>query len=95
MMSRRSRGIDWRPNRGDARAQNNLALMYADGQGALKDEIEALAWFNIAAISGTENAAWNRDNLENRLGPQATLAAQRRSKELLKQIVAGKLKSGG
>ncbi len=47
----------------------------------------------MAAISGTENAAQIRDKLENRLGPQATLAAQRRSKELLKQIEAGKLKS--
>ncbi len=39
----------------------------------------------MAAISGTETATRDRDGLENRLGPQATLAAQPRSKELLKQ----------
>ncbi len=80
---------------GAALAQNNLALMYATGRGVTRDDVEAWAWFNMVAISGNKAAARNRDNLENRLGTQATLAAQRRSKELLKQIEAGKLKSEG
>ncbi len=80
---------------GYAKAQYNLALMYDKGSGVTRDDVEAWAWFNMAAISGDEDAVWNRDNLENRLGTQATLAAQRRSKELLKQIEARKLKSGG
>ncbi len=80
---------------GQADAQFGLAGMYYQGRGVTRDYGEALAWVNIAAISGDKFVVQMRDNLENRLGPQATLAAQRRSKELLKQIVAGKLKSGG
>ncbi len=73
---------------GHALAQNNLGRMYDHGDGVLKDEIEALAWFNISAISGDEIAVKNRDILERRLGQQAALVAQQRSKELLRQLEA-------
>ena len=75
---------------GYATAQGNLAAMYANGQGVAKDAIEGLAWTNIAAASGDENFAMNRSRAERQLGPQATLAAQQRSKEILKEIEAAK-----
>ena len=77
-------------DQGVASAQFNLGVMYANGIGVLKDEIEALGWFNIASISGGELAIENRSLLEHRLGPQAALSAQQRSKELLRQIEAKK-----
>jgi TPR repeat protein len=62
------------------------------GHGVPKDEIEALAWFNIAAITGHETAVIHRADLENHLGQQSILTAQQRSKEILKEIEAAKAK---
>ena len=71
-------------------AQGNLGSMHANGTGVPKDTIEGLAWSNVAAASGDELFVKNRDMLERRVGPEATLAAQRRSKEILKQIEVAK-----
>lgn len=80
---------------GNALAQYRLGVAYdgGEGVGVLKDEIQALAWFNISAISGAEDAIHNRDLFERRLGPQATLLAQQRSKEILKLIEANKARA--
>ncbi len=78
---------------GNVAAQCALGAKYTHGEGVLKDEIEALAWYNISAISGFEFAVENRDALERRLGPQAALVAQKRSKEILKQIEANKARA--
>jgi hypothetical protein len=73
---------------GVATAQGNLGSMYANGEGVPKDAIEGLAWTNIAAASGSEVFVKNRDMFERRLGREATLAAQQRSKQILKEIEA-------
>jgi len=75
---------------GHSGAQGNLGSMYANGTGAPKDAIEGLAWTNIAAASGAAIFVENRDMLERRVGPEATLAAQQRSKQILKKIEAAK-----
>ncbi len=75
---------------GNAKAQGNLGSMYSNGDGVAKDAIEGLAWTNIAAASGNEIFAKNRSLNERQLGPQATLLAQQRSKEILKEIEAAK-----
>jgi TPR repeat protein len=79
---------------GNATAQGNLGSMYANGTGVAKDTIEGLAWSNIAAASGNEIFIKERDLLEHRVGPEATLAAQRRSKEILAEIEAAKQRQG-
>lgn len=71
-------------------AQYNVGLMYYNGQGVPKDEIEALARFTLAAMTGNKNAIQNRELLENRLGQQVALLAQRRSKEILAEIEKNK-----
>ena len=71
-------------------AQGMLGAMYAEGKGVPKDEIEGLAWLNIAAAAGGAQAVKNRGIIENRLGRAATLSAQRRSREILKEIEAAK-----
>lgn len=77
-------------DQGDASAQYNLGLMYHAGDGVAKDLVEGLAWTNIAAASGEEIAGKNLSLLERQLGPQVTLAAKQRSKEILKEIEAAK-----
>ena len=75
---------------GNASAQGNLGAMYSNGEGVAKDSVEGLAWSNIAAASGDEIFVKNRSLSERQLGPQATLVAQQRSKEILKEIEAAK-----
>ncbi len=71
-------------------AQYCLGLAFVLGKGVPKDEIEALAWFNISAASGGKMAIRERDGLESSLGHQATLLAQQRSQEILKEIAVTK-----
>lgn len=44
---------------GDADAQNNLGVMYANGQGTPKDEAEAVKWYRKAAEQGEAYAQNN------------------------------------
>lgn len=82
----------WRKaaEQGNAVAQQNLGVCYAKGEGVLKDEVEGLAWLNIAAISRPAKSMWFREELEKKLGQQVSLIAQKRSKEMLKEIKATK-----
>ena len=54
---------EWKPlaDQGDAYAQNNLGLMYADGEGVPEDDAEAARWLRLAADQGlAEAAGWYR-----------------------------------
>ena len=44
---------------GDAKAQNNLGAMYANGQGVRQDYAEAFRWFRQAAEQGYVKAQYN------------------------------------
>jgi TPR repeat protein len=37
---------------GDARAQYNLGLMYAEGEGVPEDDVEAVRWYRLATEQG-------------------------------------------
>jgi TPR repeat protein len=65
-----------------AKAQFNVALCYSLGRGVAKDEIEALAWLNLAASSGDEAITKARTQMESGLGRQLTLLSQQRSNEI-------------
>ena len=43
-------------DQGNAPAQVNLGLMYANGQGVAKDEVEAYKWWLLAGAQGDEFA---------------------------------------
>jgi TPR repeat protein len=60
--------------------------MYEHGDGVMKDEVEALAWYNLAPTSGLADQTNHRDRLERALGPQASSAARSRAEELRQQI---------
>ena len=44
---------------GDATAQFGLGFMYAEGEGVLQDEKEAVKWYTKAAEQGSANAQFN------------------------------------
>ena len=52
---------EWRPlaEQGEARAQNNLGVMYANGDGVLQDAAEAVRWYRMAAEQGEAGAQHN------------------------------------
>ena len=50
-------------DQGDADAQNNLGLVYANGEGVPQDFAEAVAWFRQAADQGDANAQFNLGRL--------------------------------
>jgi peptidoglycan hydrolase-like protein with peptidoglycan-binding domain len=56
-------------DRGDARAQRLVGLMYRDGLGVRKDAIRAYMWFDLAAQRGQYGAAGLRDELAQRMPP--------------------------
>jgi len=51
----------WHPlaEQGDAHAQQNLALMYRDGQGVPQDYVEEARWYRMAAQQGHVRAQFN------------------------------------
>ena len=55
----------WRPQaeQGDASAQYNLGLMYANGHGAAQDYKEAFKWWRLAAEQGNTKAQTFLSNL--------------------------------
>jgi len=49
---------------GEAMAQNNLGVMYENGQGVKKDRAQALGWYRKAAAQGNDRARNNLAELE-------------------------------
>ena len=62
---------------GYAAAQFNLALMYDEGEGVPKDDVQAYMWFNLAAAQEYEDAAEHRDKLAEKMTPGQVAEAQR------------------
>ena len=52
---------EWQPlaEQGNANAQNNLGLMYVNGQGVLQDYAEAVKWYRLSAEQGNADAQRN------------------------------------
>ena len=66
-------------------AQNNLGLMYSNGEGVPQDNVEAHMWLNLAAsrLSGAdrERTVATRDRVAERMTPADLSEAQRRARE--------------
>jgi uncharacterized protein len=66
---------------GDARAQNNLGIMYNKGDGVPQDRVTAYMWLNLAATSGFDEALRNRDIIAKRMTPAQIGEAQKLARE--------------
>ena len=67
--------------RGDAKAQFNVGLMYDNGQGVTQDYVQAHMWFNLAGAQGVKQAAKNRDMGAKLMTPAQIAEAQRLASE--------------
>lgn len=91
--------VDWRQGAewitrsaraGFAPAQFRLGILYLVGDVTLpRDDIEALAWFIVAAESGSKTAAEFRDERTRLLGGEAARLAVKRSRALRLAARAG------
>ncbi|OGI38168.1 MAG: hypothetical protein A2V91_04775 [Candidatus Muproteobacteria bacterium RBG_16_64_10] len=69
--------------RGDAEAQLELGILYEFGYGMTNNQIAALAWYNLAAKQGQQQAAARVDLLKKRLPPGDVEKADSMSARLL------------
>jgi uncharacterized protein len=67
-------------NQGDVDAQYNLAVMYVNGMGTDKNDLQAYFWTTVSSAKGNKNAQDLNDLIAPRLTPeqktQANIAAQ-------------------
>lgn len=68
-------------DRGSARAQLKLGLIYAKGQGVPRDLAQAHMWFALAADQGLAPASQNLDLLSLWLTPEQRAEAERLTTE--------------
>ena len=87
------RGTEWirkSAQTGFAPAQARLGIICLVGdESTPKDEIEALAWFIVAAESGSRAAQAYRDQRAHLLGPEAFRLAMERTRTLVAKPVPG------
>lgn len=69
---------------GEVDAYYDLGVVYSTGsRGVGADLIEAHKWFNLAAASGHEAAAWCRADVSDDMSAREIAEAQRRAREWL------------
>ncbi len=66
-------------SKGHPKAQYNLGVMYAQGDGVVQNLIEAYIWFNLASAQRMDGASQARDMVASSLTPDALMKAQERS----------------
>lgn len=84
-------------SKGHKRAQYNLGVMNAQGEGTVQNLIEAYIWFNLSAAQHMEGATEARDMVAASLTPDALMKAQERStfyQQKISQNLAQMEKSG-
>ena len=77
-------------DQGNAFAQNNLGLMYAQGFGVPEDIVLAYMWFNLSAAQGHSVAPLSKDFLEAAVMTREQITeGQRLSREWLEAHPSG------
>jgi len=75
--------------RGDANACYELGIVYASGADGLDvDLIEAHKWFNIAAVSGSEQAQRCRAEIAEDMSAREIIEAQKSARAWLRGLEA-------
>jgi hypothetical protein len=55
---------------------NRLGIIHADGRGVPKDKLAAYMWFSLAARSGHDQAADNRQRIANGMSREDQAAGE-------------------
>jgi TPR repeat protein len=70
--------------RGDAKAQNNLGVIYYKGEGVAQDYVERHKWRKLAGENGYADARKSRETVEKLMTREQIAEAQRRASEWMK-----------
>jgi hypothetical protein len=62
---------------GHGAAQNNLGVLYANGQGVPRNPVLAYVWYSLAAAGDNGKARFNRDQIVPELNSEQLVAGQR------------------
>ena len=78
----------WRPlaEAGHAKAQNNLGVMYANGEGVPQDDVRAYAWGKLAEAHGDKNAPKGVCIMHEHITPAQLIEAEALFKKLCAAI---------
>ncbi len=68
-------------NQGHAQAQVNLGILYSQGRGVPKDNVQAYRWYTLAANQGDDLAEKFKDHLEKSMTLDELAEAQRLVRE--------------
>jgi Sel1 repeat len=68
-------------DQGNAGAQYNLGLRYANSQGVPQDFVRAHMWLNLSAAQGEKNAVEGRDKVVQEMTPEQIAEAQKLARE--------------
>ena len=71
--------------RGDAYAQEHLGLLYAEGEGVVRDYVQAYMWFDLAAMQGNEGTLSNRDYSATLMTPADISKAKAMAREWMEE----------
>ncbi len=66
---------------GHTEAQMNLGIMYSQGQGVPKDDVQAYGWYTLAGGHGNALAEEFKNHLEQSMTLDQLAEAQRRARE--------------
>ena len=78
---------------GDADAQSRLGLLYANGQGAPEDFVQAHLWLSLAAAQGDKSAAKERDLLVKKMTPRPTRPSSKTRSRMEAQAINGEMEA--
>ena len=78
---------EWKPlaEKGHARAQYDLGVMYRNGEGVPQDDVTTYAWFNLAATNGHALAEVNKPLIATEMTAEQIAKGQELSREMLKK----------
>ena len=76
---------EWRllAEAGNANAQYNLGVMYANGKGVVRDTVQAQMWFYVAAVKGNTDKVKHTKVIAGKMTPAQIAEAQRLAREWL------------
>jgi len=75
---------------GNAEAQNNLGLIYRNGESLPPSPVVAYAWFALSAAQNNDVAGRNLSDLTDTMSPEQVLQGQQLTQEYLARIEAEK-----
>ena len=70
---------------GNIEAQNNLGIMYINGEGVLQDYVTSYAWANIAGANGCDVKRFKSEYLEKKMTPEQIAEAEALAKKMIKK----------